>query len=333
MRSVESSLKRMGLDRLDILWIHDPDTHWEQAIGGAFPALAQLREQGVVSAIGAGMNQAEMLARFAREGDFDAFMCAGRYTLLDQPPLEELFPLCDEKGIAIVIAGVMNSGLLANPSSDSHFDYGPAPRTGSTRRWPSRPSASGTACRCGRRPCSSPSPTRRSRRGRRRAHHRPSRRHHRKMSFPIPDALWDELEARACCRKRRPRLVAARRSPGSGRASMRRPSTPPPFLGHLAADRDYYWMGDDLAAIRGVRAGRSCGRCSERGIDRTVIVQTIPSVAETEDFLATAAATDFVAGVVGWVDLTDPAVGHQLGESQCAAGRALPGRHPPPGPR
>lgn len=128
MRSVEASLKRTGLDRLDILWIHDPDTHWEQAIGGAYPALAKLRSEGVVSAIGAGMNQAEMLARFAREGDFDAFMCAGRYTLLDQPALTELLPLCVQKGIAIVIAGVMNSGLLANPSPESHFDYGPAPK-------------------------------------------------------------------------------------------------------------------------------------------------------------------------------------------------------------
>jgi D-threo-aldose 1-dehydrogenase len=128
MRSVEDSLRRTGLDRLDILWIHDPDTHWEQAIGGAYPALHKLREQGVVSAIGAGMNQAEMLVRFAREGDFDAFMCAGRYTLLDQPALAELLPLCLEKHIGIVIAGVMNSGLLANPSPESHFDYGPAPK-------------------------------------------------------------------------------------------------------------------------------------------------------------------------------------------------------------
>ncbi len=129
MRSVEASLKRTGLDRLDILWIHDPDTHWEQAIGGAYPALAELRSQGVVSAIGAGMNQAEMLARFAREGDFDAFMCAGRYTLLDQAALTDLLPLCVEKRIAIVIAGAMNSGLLANPGPESHFDYRPAPGT------------------------------------------------------------------------------------------------------------------------------------------------------------------------------------------------------------
>jgi D-threo-aldose 1-dehydrogenase len=127
MRSVEASLKRTGLDCLDILFIHDPDAHWEQAIGGAYPTLAELRSQGVVTAIGAGMNQAEMLARFAREGDFDAFMCAGRYTLLDQAALTELLPLCLEKGIAIVIAGAMNSGLLANPSLESHFDYRPPP--------------------------------------------------------------------------------------------------------------------------------------------------------------------------------------------------------------
>ena len=129
MRSVESSLKRTGLDRLDILWIHDPDTHWEQAIGGAYPALAKLRSEGVVSAIGAGMNQAEMLARFAREGDFDAFMCAGSlHACLTNPPWQSSCPLCLQKNIAIVIAGVMNSGLLANPSRESHFDYGPAPK-------------------------------------------------------------------------------------------------------------------------------------------------------------------------------------------------------------
>jgi D-threo-aldose 1-dehydrogenase len=128
MRSVEHSFQRLGIDRIDGLWIHDPDNHWEQAISGAYPALAKLREQGVVSSIGAGMNQAEMLARFAREGDFDAFMCAGRYTLLDQIALDELFPICQEKGIAIVIGGAMNSGLLSNPTANFHFNYGPAPQ-------------------------------------------------------------------------------------------------------------------------------------------------------------------------------------------------------------
>lgn len=127
MRSVEDSLRRTGLERIDIFWIHDPDMHWEQAIGGAYPALAELRSQGVVSAIGVGMNQAPMLTRFVREADIDAVMCAGRYTLLDQVALDELFPACEERGTVVVAAGVMNSGLLANPHPDAKFDYAPAP--------------------------------------------------------------------------------------------------------------------------------------------------------------------------------------------------------------
>lgn len=126
MRSVEQSLERLGIDRIDILYIHDPDEHWEAAIGGAYPALDRLRSEGLVGAIGAGMNQAAMLARFAREGDFDAFLLAGRYTLLDQAALAELLPLCVERGIAVVIGGVMNSGLLADPRAGSRFDYRPA---------------------------------------------------------------------------------------------------------------------------------------------------------------------------------------------------------------
>jgi D-threo-aldose 1-dehydrogenase len=125
-RSIEESLQRLGLDRIDIAFIHDPDDHWEDAIGGAYPALARLRESGVVGAIGAGMNQSEMLARFAREGDFDVFMLAGRYTLLDQDALTELLPLCEERGIAIAIGGVMNSGILADPKPGSRFNYVPA---------------------------------------------------------------------------------------------------------------------------------------------------------------------------------------------------------------
>src|SRR6266508_2242143 len=127
MRSVEESLRRLGLDRVDILYIHDPDDHWDDAIRGAYPALDRLRAEGVVRAIGAGMNQAEMLARFAREGDFDVFLIAGRYTLLDQAALPELLPLCLEKGIAVVIGGVMNSGILADPRPGAMFNYAPAP--------------------------------------------------------------------------------------------------------------------------------------------------------------------------------------------------------------
>jgi D-threo-aldose 1-dehydrogenase len=126
-RSIEDSLGRLGLDRIDIALIHDPDDHWEAAIGEAYPALARLREQGMIRAIGAGMNQSAMLARFAREGDFDAFLLAGRYTLLDQDALTELLPLCLERDIAILVGGVMNSGVLADPRPGSRFDYRPAP--------------------------------------------------------------------------------------------------------------------------------------------------------------------------------------------------------------
>jgi D-threo-aldose 1-dehydrogenase len=126
-RSIEESLERLGLDRIDIALIHDPDDHWAEAIGGAYPALARMRDEGLVRAIGAGMNQSAMLARFAREGDFDVFLLAGRYTLLDQEALAELLPLCVERDLAILVGGVMNSGVLADPRPGSRFDYQPAP--------------------------------------------------------------------------------------------------------------------------------------------------------------------------------------------------------------
>jgi D-threo-aldose 1-dehydrogenase len=127
VRSIEESLERLGLDRIDIALIHDPDDHWPAAIGEAWPALERLRADGVIGAVGAGMNQSAMLARFARETDMDVLMLAGRYTLLDQGGLDELLPLCEERGIAVLIAGVMNSGVLADPRPGSRFDYAPAP--------------------------------------------------------------------------------------------------------------------------------------------------------------------------------------------------------------
>ena len=113
MRSFEDSLNRLGVERIDILHIHDPDDHWPEAIGGAYPALNALRGDGVIRAVSAGMNQWEMLARFAREGDFDCFLLAGRYSLLDQSALDELLPLCVEKNIGIMAGGTYNSGILA----------------------------------------------------------------------------------------------------------------------------------------------------------------------------------------------------------------------------
>lgn len=126
MRSVEESLDRLGLARIDILHIHDPDAHFEEAVSGAYRALDRLRSEGTVGAAGAGMNQAEMLVRFAREADFDCFLLAGRYTLLDQSGLAELLPLCEKKDIAVIIGGVYNSGILARPRRGATYNYIPA---------------------------------------------------------------------------------------------------------------------------------------------------------------------------------------------------------------
>jgi D-threo-aldose 1-dehydrogenase len=127
LRSIEASLARLGLERIDIAFIHDPDEHWEVAITGAYPALDRLRSEGVLGAIGAGMNQAPMLGRFARETNIDVILMANRYTLLNQDAIHELLPLCAQRGIAVMIGGVMNSGILVDPSRGGRFDYTPAP--------------------------------------------------------------------------------------------------------------------------------------------------------------------------------------------------------------
>src|SRR6266704_4597234 len=128
MRSFEESLERLGLDRIDVLHIHDPDDHYDEALSGAYRALDDLRRQGVIGAVGAGMNQAEMLTRFAKEADFDCFLLAGRYTLLDQVALKELLPTCLERGVAIIAGGVFNSGILADPRPGAHYNYQAAPQ-------------------------------------------------------------------------------------------------------------------------------------------------------------------------------------------------------------
>jgi D-threo-aldose 1-dehydrogenase len=129
-RSVESSLERLGLDRVDVLLLHDPDEHWAQAAGQGAPALADLRSQGVVGAVGVGMNQWEMPARFIRETSIDVVMLAGRYTLLEQSAAGEFLPLCVDRGVSVLAAGVFNSGLLARPQvpEDAKYNYAPAPR-------------------------------------------------------------------------------------------------------------------------------------------------------------------------------------------------------------
>jgi D-threo-aldose 1-dehydrogenase len=112
-RSLEASLKRLKVDHVEILHLHDPDQHYQQALTEGFPALAELRSQGVIKAVGAGMNDWKMPLEFAREADFDCFLLAGHYTLLDQDAMAEFFPVCQEKGISILMAGILNTGILA----------------------------------------------------------------------------------------------------------------------------------------------------------------------------------------------------------------------------
>jgi D-threo-aldose 1-dehydrogenase len=136
MRSFDDSLQRLGTDRVDIVFIHDADRRnqgdaFEQrfieAMEGAYPALLKLREEGVIKAIGAGLNEWEACQRFAEAGDFDCFLLAGRYTLLDQESLNSFLPLCEKRGIGIVLGGPYNSGILATgPVEGAYYDYAPA---------------------------------------------------------------------------------------------------------------------------------------------------------------------------------------------------------------
>jgi D-threo-aldose 1-dehydrogenase len=126
-RSLEESLGRLGLDRVDIALIHDPDDFMGQAADEAYPALADLRAQGVVGAIGAGMNPAAPLAWLVERCDLDCVLVAGRYTLLDQSAADALFPLCLRRGVAVLAGGVFNSGILADPGDGAAYDYAPAP--------------------------------------------------------------------------------------------------------------------------------------------------------------------------------------------------------------
>ncbi|MEU6769763.1 aldo/keto reductase [Streptomyces sp. NPDC046759] len=127
-RTLEASLTRLGLDRVDVVYLHDPDDHAEQAFREGYPALEKLRAEGVVGAIGAGMNQARMLTRFVRDTDVDVVLCAGRYTLLDRSAASELLPTAAEHGVPVVLGGVFNSGLLADPAPDSTYNYARAPQ-------------------------------------------------------------------------------------------------------------------------------------------------------------------------------------------------------------
>ena len=138
MRSIDDSLQRLGTHRIDIIFIHDVDhwTHGEEAgqrfrevMDGGYKALTELRSQGVIKAIGCGLNETEACDKFARAGDFDCFLLAGRYTLLNQDSLDSFLPLCVEKGIKVIIGGPYNTGILATGAvKGAYYDYAPAPQ-------------------------------------------------------------------------------------------------------------------------------------------------------------------------------------------------------------
>jgi D-threo-aldose 1-dehydrogenase len=139
MRSLEDSLQRLGTYRIDILLVHDLDvwTHRseearrarvDEFMAGGYRAMIELREQGAVRAIGAGVNETAACQDLAERGDFDCFLLAGRYTLLEQAPLDEFLPLCERRRIALIIGGAYNTGILATGAIPSaYFQYAPAP--------------------------------------------------------------------------------------------------------------------------------------------------------------------------------------------------------------
>ncbi|GHJ43753.1 oxidoreductase [Catellatospora sp. TT07R-123] len=128
-RSLEESLRRLGVDRIDIVYVHDPDDAVDDAVRHAIPALVKLRDQGVIGAVGVGMNQWQAPLRMVGETDLDVVMLAGRYTLLDRSGTR-LLDECARRGVAVVAAAPFNSGLLARPwpPDDARYDYGPAPQ-------------------------------------------------------------------------------------------------------------------------------------------------------------------------------------------------------------
>jgi D-threo-aldose 1-dehydrogenase len=138
MRSLEFSLERLGVDRVDILYAHDLDrtVHGDAAqakleafMASGYGALLKLREQGVIKAFGAGLNEWQACQWLAERGDFDLFLLAGRYTLLEQEALDSFLPLCEQRGIGIVLGGPYNSGVLATGAKPGAFyNYAEAPQ-------------------------------------------------------------------------------------------------------------------------------------------------------------------------------------------------------------
>ena len=123
-RSVESSLDRLGTDRVGIVHVHDPDDHLDEALAGTHQAVADMRDQKMIDAVSVGTNAVSTAAFFLERGDLDCMLVAGRYTLLDQSAAP-LIAACADRGVAYLAAGVFNSGVLARPAEGAWYDYGP----------------------------------------------------------------------------------------------------------------------------------------------------------------------------------------------------------------
>jgi D-threo-aldose 1-dehydrogenase len=126
-RSLEESLERLGLDRVDIVYLHDPEEHLDQALREALPELARQRDAGVIGGIGVGTNRVATAVRFVREADIDCVLLANRITLLDRSGEAEALPLCAERNVAVIAGGVFNSGVLASPHGAPRYEYTLAP--------------------------------------------------------------------------------------------------------------------------------------------------------------------------------------------------------------
>ncbi|MGO9334372.1 MAG: aldo/keto reductase [Acidimicrobiales bacterium] len=126
-RSIAASLGRLGRDRVDVALIHDPDKYAELALAESYPALKELRDEGVVGAIGVAMNHADGLTWLVERAELDCVLIAGCYSLLDVPAADRLFPACEKRGVSVLVAGVYRSGILADPRPGTHLDYAPAP--------------------------------------------------------------------------------------------------------------------------------------------------------------------------------------------------------------
>ncbi|MEC4016695.1 aldo/keto reductase [Streptomyces sp. H27-D2] len=124
---LESSLERLGVDAVDVVYLHDVENHLREVYETGFPALAELREQKTVRAIGFGMNHSDVLARLVADLDVDVVLCAGRWTLLERTAYDDLLPVCERRGTSVVVGGVYNSGLLADPRPGARYDYATAP--------------------------------------------------------------------------------------------------------------------------------------------------------------------------------------------------------------